>query len=600
MPQAAKMKDAAPYAERLSSLQDLIAAKKLDGFLLPRSDEYQNEYLPASAARVEWLTGFTGSWGMVAVLKDKAAVFIDGRYTIQAAQEIDASLFEIVCIVDKTIEDWLKENVTSGAKLGYDPWLHTKDGLAQIKKALESRNVELVELDANPVDKLWSNRPPPPLSPTKLHDEKYAGESVDSKLKRIRVELKKTGATHLVVTQTDNLAWTFNIRGNDIEHTPLSLGFAVIGPDTAQIFMDARKVKDNVRTALEGKAGFEPIEGFTTALQKLPKDSKTVVDPKASALAINEAVKASGCKLVEANDPIAMMKAQKNAVELEGARTAHRRDGAAMTRFLHWFAGADKARLTEMDLVEALYRFRKDTGALQDTSFDSNCGSGPNGAIAHYRVTPQSNRKLDNNSLIVVDSGAQYYEGTTDITRTVFVGAPSAAMKRNFTLVLKGMIALSLARFPKDTRGTQLDILARKALWEAGFDYDHGTGHGVGSYLGVHEGPTRISKIPTPPLKSGMILSNEPGYYEEGAYGLRIENLVAVSPPEPIKGGDRPMHSFETLTLAPIERELIDASLLSAEERGWLNAYHARVLKEISPLVDEPLRNWLAAACAPL
>jgi Xaa-Pro aminopeptidase len=600
MPQAAKMNDVAPYAERLSSLQDMIKTLGLNGFLLPRSDEYQNEYLPACAQRVEWLTGFTGSWGLAAVLKDKAAVFIDGRYTIQAAQEVDGSLFEIVCIVDRTIEDWLAENLPLGAKLGYDPWLHTKDGLAQIKKSLEPKNTVLVPLEKNPVDRLWSNRPPPPLSPVRLHDEKYAGESVAAKLKRIRNELKKSGATHLVVTQTDNLAWTFNIRGSDVEHTPLSLGFAVIGPSSAQIFMDERKVKNNIREALEGNSTFAPIEGFADALQNLPKDAKVLVDPKASALAVRDAVKTAGCKLVETADPITLMKAQKNAVELEGARAAHKRDGAAMARFLHWFAIQDKTKLTEMDLVDALYKFRKDTGAFQDTSFDSICGSGPNGAIAHYRVTPQSNRKLDNNSLVVVDSGAQYFEGTTDITRTVFAGKASDPMRRNFTLVLKGMIAISLARFPKDTRGIQLDTLARQALWEVGLDYDHGTGHGVGSYLGVHEGPSRISKIPTPPLKSGMILSNEPGYYEEGAYGLRIENLIVVTPLNSIEGGNRAMHAFETLTLAPIERDLIDVKLLDDKERDWLNAYHARVLKEIGPLVDETVRGWLVSACAPL
>lgn len=599
MLQATKM-ETLPHAERLNELRGAIATQNLDGFLLPRSDEYQSEYLPPSAERMEWLTGFTGSWGFVAVLEDKAAAFIDGRYTIQAAQQIDASLFNIVCTVDTSIEDWLKQNVPKGGRLGYDSWLHTVDDLKKIRKALEQKNIELVPLKDNPVDQLWSNRPSPPLSPVKMQDEKYAGESVFSKLRRIRTEMEKSGATHLVVTQTDNLAWAFNIRGNDIEHTPLALGFAIVSPDSATIFMDERKVGFSVREALQGQAKFEPVTTFLKALNDLPQDAHVLVDPKASALAVYQSLKDAGLKIVEAADPVTVLKAQKNHVELNGARAAHRRDGAAIARFLHWFEHQDKSKLSEIDLVEALYHFRKDTGMLQDTSFSSIVGSGPNGAIGHYRVHPHSSRKLDSDSLIVVDSGAQYFDGTTDITRTLHVGNPGDNMRQNFTRVLKGMIALTLARFPKGTGGVQLDILARQFLWKAGLDYDHGTGHGVGSYLGVHEGPSRISKFPTPPLQAGMILSNEPGYYEEGAYGIRIENLVIVMPPEVPEGGNRAMHSFETLTLAPVNRELIVTGMLTQEERDWLNGYHARVVIEIAPLLPEDVKNWLAGACAPL
>ncbi|MES2905870.1 MAG: aminopeptidase P family protein [Pseudomonadota bacterium] len=550
--------------------------------------------------RMEWLTGFTGSWGFVAVLKTQAAAFVDGRYTIQAAQEIDAQLFEIVCTLDTTVNDWLIAHVPQGARLGYDPWLHTRDGLEQIGKVLTPKNVTLVALDENPLDTFWSNRPPPPLSITKLHDEKYSGENAASKLQRIRKELKEKGATHLVVTQTDNLAWTFNVRGNDIEHTPLTFGFAIIGENDAQIFMDSRKVKDNVREALKGQAIFHDIADFKAALKNLADGQSVLVDSSASVVAISETVKSSKARLVEGTDPITLMKAQKNATEIEGARIAHRRDGAALARFLFWFENADKARLTEMDMIEALYRCRHETGALQDTSFETICGSGPNGAIAHYRVTPQSNSKLIDNSLIVLDSGGQYFEGTTDITRTLFVGTPTDEMKKHFTLVLKGMIAVSMARFPKGTRGIQLDTLARQPLWNAGFDYDHGTGHGVGSYLGVHEGPASISKRSAPQLETGMIMSNEPGYYIAGGYGIRIENLVLVTDPAQIRGGNRAMHGFETLTLAPIEQRLILADLLDAEERNWLNAYHARVVKEIGPQLKADEAAWLAKICTAL
>ena len=599
MQNAARIEDA-PHAARLAEIRGALVSLKLDGLLLPRADEYQNENLPPSAARMEWLTGFTGSWGFVAVLKDKAAAFVDGRYTIQATQQIDASLFEIVCTVDVTVEDWLAANVPQGAKLGYDPWLFTKDRLAKVRSALAPLNVELVSLDKNPIDSAWSNRPSPPLSPVKIHEDKYTGASVSEKLKQIRDSLGKAGATHLVITQTDNLAWTFNVRGADIENTPLTFGFAVISADKATIFMDARKVSDSVRNSLAKDAVFEPLDQFQTTLKTLRSDAKVIIDPKASVVAIRDAVKASGASLLEISDPVTMAKAQKNATELQGARDAHRRDGAAMVNFLYWFDKADKSILSEIDLDEALYRFRKATNALQDISFESIVGSGPNGAIAHYRVSHQSSRKLDMNNLIVVDSGGQYLDGTTDITRTLVVGTPTKPMTTNFTRVLQGMIAVTLARFPKGTSGVQLDILARQAFWQAGLDYDHGTGHGVGSYLGVHEGPSRISKIPSPPLLSGMILSNEPGYYEENGYGIRIENLVIVKEPEIPAGGTRPMHSFETLTLCPIARDAIDVSMLSATERNWLNAYHARVLEEISPLVASDVQAFLKEACAPL
>ena len=599
MQNAARLEDT-PYASRLAEIRTALTTLKLDGLLLPRADEYQNENLPPSAARMEWLTGFTGSWGFVAVLKDKAAAFVDGRYTIQAAQQIDASLFEIVCTVDISIEDWLVANVSQGAKLGYDPWLFTKEGIAKIRSALAPLNVELMSLDKNPIDSAWSNRPSPPLSPVKIHDVKYTGVSVSDKLQQIRSSLSKAGATHLVITQTDNLAWTFNIRGADIENTPLSFGFAVISADHAQIFMDLRKVSDSVRQSLSQDAVFEPIEDFQTALKTLRSDAKVIIDPKASVVAIRDSVKSSGASLLEIADPVTMAKAQKNATELQGARDAHRRDGAAMVNFLHWFEKTDPSTLSEIDLDEALYRFRKATGALQDVSFESIVGSGPNGAIAHYRVSHQSSRKLDHNNLIVVDSGGQYLDGTTDITRTLVVGTPTHAMKTNFTRVLQGMIAITLARFPKGTSGVQLDILARQAFWQAGLDYDHGTGHGVGSYLGVHEGPSRISKIPSPPLLSGMILSNEPGYYEEHGYGIRIENLVIVKDLEIPAGGTRPMHSFETLTLCPIALDAIDALMLTAVERNWLNTYHARVFEEIAPLVAPDVQDFLKRACAPL
>jgi Xaa-Pro aminopeptidase len=587
----------------LSLLRAELARRGLDGFVLPRADEHLNEYVPASAERLRWLTGFTGSAGLAIVLRDRAAVFVDGRYTLQAAQQVDAAEFEIVSTVETSPESWLEANLPEGAALGVDPWLHTAEQLARFEAAASSRGRGLDLLGDNPVDAVWADRPAPPLGAVTVQPLAYAGESAEAKLDRLRKALAAARADALALTQPDGVAWAFNIRGKDVGHTPLPLAYALVPAEgRPRLFIDGRKLSNETRAHVEDVAGVEPYEAFRPALAELgARGAAVLVDPASAPAAAGRGVEAAGGRVVAKPDPTILMKARKNAAELDGARAAHRRDGAAMAGFLHWFdrAAADPAT-SEITVAEALEGFRRATGALEDISFPSIAGAGPDGAIVHYRVTRASDRRLDRDSLFLIDSGGQYRDGTTDVTRTLAVGTPSAEMRARFTDVLEGMVAISVARFPKGTTGQHLDALARIHLWRGGFDYDHGTGHGVGSYLSVHEGPCRIAKTPSPPLEPGMILSNEPGYYRTGAYGVRIENLVVVTEPAVPEGGDRPMMGFETLTLVPIDRRCIDPARLSAEARGFVDAYHARVRAEIGPLVAPEVRAWLDAACAPL
>ena len=584
---------------RLAALRAELKRRGLDGFIVPRADRYQNEYVPPCAERLAWLTGFTGSAGAAIVLADSAVVFVDGRYTVQARDEVDAAAFTIEHLVDHPPTAWIDENLPAGAKLGYSPWLHTVDGAERLAQACEAVGGSLVPVADNPIDACWQGRPPPPLGAVVSHDLRYAGEDAAAKLTRVRADLQKLKADALVVSDPQTVCWLLNIRGSDVPHTPVTLAFALVPKEgRASLYIDGRKLGDDVRHRLDELVEVRAPEKFAGDLAALGKAQRAVrLDPAACAEAIARLVTENGGKVMRGSDPIAPMKAVKNTTEIAGARAAQLRDGVAVARFLAWFdREAPHGQLTEVDAVEALESFRRDTGLLKDVSFPTIAAAGPDGAIVHYRVTRNSNRRIGSGELFLVNSGGQYEDGTTDITRTIAVGAPSAEMRRNFTLVLKGHIAIARAVFPEGTSGAQLDTLARQFLWRAGLDFDHGTGHGVGSFLSVHEGPARISKLGSAPLKRGMILSNEPGYYRTGAYGIRIENLILVIEAAPVAGAEKPLNAFETLTLAPIDVRLIEPRLLTADEIAWLAAYHARVRETLAPLVDAPTRDWLIAA----
>jgi Xaa-Pro aminopeptidase len=588
---------------RVAALRTELARRGLTGFVVPRSDRHQNEYVPASEERLAWLTGFTGSAGAAIVLMERAVLFVDGRYTLQVREQVDTSLFTIEHLVETPPDRWIETNLTSADRLGYDPWLHTVESAERLAKACAAAGATLVAVEPDLIDAIWRDRPAPPLGAVTLHDLRFAGEGAEEKLARIRAELAKLRADALVVSDPHAVAWAFNIRGADVAHTPLPLAFAVV-PQTgrAALFVDGRKLSNDVRDRLEGLADVREPADFVQALAALGQARKTVkLDQATAADALARLVITHGGKVARGACPIALMKAVKNQVEISGARAAHIRDGAAVTRFLAWFdREAARGTLTEIDAVAALEGFRRDTGLLKDISFPTISGAGPDGAIVHYRVTSKTNRAIAPGELFLIDSGGQYQDGTTDITRTVAVGEPTAEMRELFTRVLKGHIAIARAVFPDGTTGAQLDSFARQFLWAQGLDFDHGTGHGVGSYLSVHEGPARISKLGTTALRRGMILSNEPGYYKAGAYGIRIENLVLVVEAAAVPGAEKPLNAFETLTLAPIERRLIVANMLTPEETEWLDGYHARVAQTLSPLVDAETRAWLAAATRPL
>jgi Xaa-Pro aminopeptidase len=594
--------DGGAAPERVKALRTELFVRGLDGFIVPRADRFQNEYVPPSDERLAWLTGFSGSAGMAIILADRAVLFVDGRYQVQVRDEVDAAVFTIEHLVENPPPAWIKANVPAGAKLGYSPWLHTIDGAERLAKACGEARATFVAVDDNPIDAIWTDRPEPPLGPMVAHDMRYAGEEAASKLERVRAELAKDGADTLMVSDPHAVSWLFNIRGSDVPHTPVVLAFATVPKDgRPTIFVDLRKVGNEIRAHLEEVADVRPNAAFERDLAGLGEEHRAVrLDPATCPEAIARLVTENGGSVVRGGDPIMPMKAVKNAVEIEGARAAQLRDGVAVTRFLAWFErAAARGDLTEIAAVEALESFRRETGLLKDISFPTIAGAGPNGAIVHYRVTRKTNRRISSSDLFLLDSGGQYEDGTTDITRTIAVGVPSAEMRRNFTLVLKGHIAIARAVFPDGTTGAQLDSFARQFLWRAGLDFDHGTGHGVGSYLSVHEGPARIAKLGSAPLKRGMILSNEPGYYRVGAYGIRIESLVLVTEAPEVPGAEKPLNAFETLTLAPIDARLIDASLLTSDERAWFDAYQSRVREMLAPHLDTTARAWLFAATIP-
>ena len=580
-----------------------MAKQGLDGFLIPHEDEHQNEYLPAANDRLAWATGFTGSAGAAVILKDKAAVFVDGRYTVQVREQVDPKLFEIRDLVEGGVPAYLREAAKPGWKIGYDARLHSPDALHWLNAAANSAGATLMPVEDNPLDAAWGgDRPAQPQAPVSPQPLEYAGESSTSKRARVGAELAKAGAEAAVITAPASIAWLFNVRGGDVIRSPLPLAQAILDADgTARLFLDPAKVTENLPAWLGNEVALETPADLAPALAAL-KGRRILIDPAQSSAWYVTSLQDAGAEVIRAADPCALPRACKNAVEIEGTKRAHVRDGAALTRFLHWLATEGQSNPPdEKTAVAKLESFREETGLLRDLSFDTIAGAGPNGAMPHYRPTERSNLKVASGSLLLVDSGGQYLDGTTDVTRTVAIGEPTDEMRQRFTLVLKGHLALAAVRFPVGTTGSALDALARLPMWMAGLDYDHGTGHGVGVYLGVHEGPHRIAKQPnTVALQPGMIVSNEPGYYKEGDYGIRIENLQFVTPPEPIPGGERPMMGFEALTLAPIDRRLIDREILTPEETTQLDAYHARVLTEIGPLVPEGVRLWLMEACRPV
>ena len=585
-------------SKHLPLIRAAMRAQNLDGFLVPHEDEHQNEYLPAANDRLGWATGFTGSAGAGVVLTDKAALFVDGRYALQAPQQVDTALFEIHDLVSAGPSVWLKSAVQAGQVIGYDPRLHSPDSLAHLRQAVEGAGGTLKAVTENPLDAAWgAERPPQPAAPVVPHTLDHAGEASADKRRRVAQAMNADAA---VLTAPSSIAWLFNVRGGDVIRSPLPLAQAILRKDaTATVFIAPAKVTPGLAQWLGPEVEIAAPEALEPALAAL-SGQVVSIDPAQSSAWYFDRLEAAGARVYRMPDPCALPRAVKNAVEIEGSRRAHRRDGAAVSRFLHW-VDTRNAPVDEIDAVTTLEGFREATGVLKDLSFDTIAGAGSNGAVVHYRPTTRTRRAAGPGEMMLVDSGAQYLDGTTDITRTFAVGEPSSEMRQRFTLVLKGHLALSRVRFPVGTTGSALDALARAALWSYGLDYDHGTGHGVGSYLGVHEGPQGIYKRPsTVALQPGMVLSNEPGFYKTGEYGIRIENLQVVTPPQDIPGGERPMLGFETLTLAPIDRKLIDVDLLDAKERDQMDAYHARVLAEIGPLLEPEVAAWLKDACAPL
>ena len=592
--------DVAPApAERLALLRAELARRGIDGFVVPRADEHQGEYVPRRSQRLGWLTGFSGSAGLAVVLADRAAIFIDGRYTLAVRGQVDIAAFVPHQIPEESPEAWIAKNLPKGGRLGFDPWLQTVDGYDRFARACERAGGTFVAVETNPIDTVWHGRPPAPLAPVLPHPVEFSGETSDAKRARIGEIVASKGADVALITAPDSIAWLLNVRGGDVPRTPFALGFALLhGDGHVDLYMDRRKVPDRTLAWLGNAVTLAPPDELGSALDMLGKMEKRVLIESATAPHwAATRLQQAGAALVRDADPVALPKACKNTIELAGIRAAHHRDGGAVSRFLGWLARESKSgKLREIEVSDRLQALRQQTGKLRDLSFDTISGAGPNGAIVHYRASEATERALQPGSLYLVDSGGQYRDGTTDITRTVAIGTPSPEMRDRFTRVLKGHIALATARFPAGTTGSQLDALARFHLWQAGLDYDHGTGHGVGAYLSVHEGPHRISKMANNvALLPGMIVSNEPGYYKTDAYGIRIENLVAVREAK-IEGADRRYYEFETLTLAPIDLACIDQDLLTGPERDWLNAYHRRVRETVGPDVDEVTRAWLAEA----
>ena len=588
--------------KHLPLLRAEMAKQNLDVFYIPHEDEYQNEYLPDANERLAWATGFTGSAGSALIMADRAVLFVDGRYTLQGVDQTDPDLFEQGVQPDPGPFNWLSDQALSGKKVGYDPRLMSPNALKSLADAVTRAGAELVAVETNPIDAAWLDRPAQPSAVVVPHELTFSGQSSSEKRAEIAAGLKESGADAAIITAPASIAWLFNIRGGDVQCTPLPLGRAIVRSDgSAELFLDEVKVSDGLREHLGNEVSLRPLAELDEGLASLQEQTISL-DPAAASAWFFNTLETAGANILKAMDPCALPKARKNAAEIAGTTRAHQRDAEAVIKFLHWLdTEAQSGEVTEIQSVEVLENFREATGGLADLSFETISGSGPNGALPHYRVSSASDRKLQHGELYLVDSGGQYLDGTTDVTRTVAIGTPTEEMRERFTLVLKGHIALSTVRFPPGTTGTHLDTLARHALWQAGLDYEHGTGHGVGVYLGVHEGPQRIAKPwNATALQPGMIVSNEPGYYKTGGYGIRIENLQYVTEPEAIPGGEIDMLGFHPITLAPIAANLIQLDKLTKDERDWLNAYHARVWAEIGPRLEGEVRDWLEKACAAL
>ncbi len=596
----------ATVASRIALLRKIMAGIGIDGFLVPRSDEHQGEYVASCSERLAWLTSFTGSAGTALVLMDTAHLFVDGRYTVQAGGQTDTGIFAIEDLVNNPPSKWLKSNPAGKMRIAYDPWLHTVDQADKLRKILEARGGILIALENNPIDQIWTDRPNPPLEPVVIHPVEYAGKPAHEKLSELSNTIAGAGAGGFVATDPATIAWAFNIRGADVPHTPLALGFALFGAEGAPIlFMDKRKMPMETEAYLTQLATLRPPSSFGDHLSGIAKGDVLALDTSLAADEIRNLIASAGGTVKPMADPAALARAVKNDAEIRGTRAAHLRDAAAVIRFLAWLDSKAPGELDEISAAEHLEEIRVATGEdfqmpLRDLSFETISGFGPNGAVVHYRVSTETNRAFEAGNLYLVDSGGQYEDGTTDITRTIPIGVPPREMQERYTLVLKGLIGISTLRFPPGTRGQDIDAIARIALWKSGLDYAHGTGHGVGSYLSVHEGPQRIARTGTEPLLAGMILSNEPGYYRAGAYGIRLENLVLVTPAGDTDGGDLPMHGFETLTLVPFDRRMILTDLLTREELSWLNRFHDRIRKSVLPLLNKSDTAWLKAATAAL
>jgi Xaa-Pro aminopeptidase len=594
------------YADRLAALREQLKSDRLDGFVIPLTDEHMSEYVGSYAQRLQWLTGFKGSAGSAVVLPEEAAIFVDGRYTLQVRQQVAEEDWSYQSVPETSVTDWLKDHAAKGARIGYDPWLHTRDWVKKAKEALASRGAELVPVGENPIDKIWIDRPEASKAKLIVQPDEHAGKSAAAKRTDIAEWLEKHEADAAVLSALDSIAWAFNVRGQDVTHTPVALAYAIVNRDgTADLFVAGEKVGPDVRQHLGNGVRLHERYEFENALAEF-KGKTVAVDPERAVSAIFDALDKAGAKILSLRDPVVLPKALKNPVEIAGQKAAQARDGAVIARFLKWIdEEAPKGDVDELKASDHLEALRRENPELRDLSFDSISGAGPNGAIVHYKSSEKTNRKLESGSLYLIDSGGQYVDGTTDITRTVPIGEPTDEMRDRFTRVLKGHIAVATAVFPKGTRGTQLDSFARRPLWDAGLDYAHGTGHGVGSFLAVHEGPQRIAPVTSSqsggdePLQAGMIISNEPGYYKTGEYGIRIENLVLVIDVE-IPGAEKEMLGFETLTFAPIDRRLIKKEMLSPQEIDWLNGYHRQVVEKIGPKLSGSDLKWLEEACAPI
>lgn len=593
--------------DRLKRLRAVLNEQNLDGFIVPNTDDHQGEYTPAYRERLAWLTGFKGTAGLFIVLQNAAALFVDGRYILQAKDSVDPEEVEVYLANELHPTTWLKSHAEKGKRIGFDPWTLTESQMKGYHSVLEEKGATLIAMDFNPVDRVWEDQPEAPFAPVKVHPVTYAGEAFENKISHLQEMLGQDQIDAFATSFLESIAWLLNIRGDDLEVLPVVIAHMIVPSDgPVQLFVDVKKIDVSVLEHFKDHVVVLPYDAFINALSKLGHEKKRVlIDPHTNAvkqiLAI-EGENKSGASVVRRMDPTLMPKACKNVVEVDGARRAHVRDGVALVNFLAWLSRTvPTGQVDEQKAAAQLLLYRKEQSLFQSVSFETISSTGPHGAIVHYRVTPETNRTILPQDIYLVDSGGQYLDGTTDVTRTVCFLPPSAEQKDRFTRVLQGHIDLARVRFVKGTTGSQLDCLARAPLWDAGLDFAHGTGHGVGSYLGVHEGPQRISTVgSTIALEPGMILSNEPGYYKAGAYGIRIESLVVVQKAEPLLGEERPVYVFETLTLAPIDLNLIDARLLTLMQKEWLNQYHARIRETLLPLVHEENRDWLLLSTEPL